>query len=408
MKIAIVSKYFPPNIRGGGEISAFYLAEALEHFAEVHVMTSKSITPECSSFRVYPIINNINLPGALDYIARNEIFYYNTYKALSGFLEKQGVDIIHALNMDSIPGAIAAAKRFKIPSVITVNSQWLTCPQGYMLKLKDASVCDGECDFIRAAQCYYYSGGTQKILGPLYYPVQMYVRRRTGESAHAIVCISENIKGYIAKLYPHKKIEVIPNIVKASSLSSTQELESDLLYVGALGKYKGCEYLIEAMKAIVEELPDCRLQIVGSGPDSDKLQELSRSLGLEKNISFEGFVPHTRLARYYTSTRVVVFPSVVPETFGRVAAEAMAVGKPVIAARSGGIPEVVRHLQTGMLVNPKNSKEIADAAIYLLKHEDRIKYMGESGKKLIEEFYSPSVIARKHVKLYEEVISNGN
>lgn len=407
MKIALVSKQFPPDIRGGGEVSAYYLAEALSDLAEVYVVTSRGISSNFLKFEVHPVIKNRKLPGILNYVSRNEIFYYDTYRALIKFLKELDIDVLHALNMDTIPGTIAAAKKFKIPCVITVSSQYLTCPQGYMLNLKDTSVCDGECNFIRAAKCYYYSEGAQKILGPLYYPFQMHLRRKAGESADAIICLSENIKNYIVKLYPHKKIAVIPNIVKIPT-HAEKRTESDILYVGALGKYKGCEYLIDAMKYIIKEFPQCRLKIMGSGPDSDKMQKLSRSLGLEKNISFGGFVPHTELAGYYASTRIVVFPSVVPETFGRIAAEAMAAGKPVIGARSGGIPEIVRHMETGMLVNPKSAKEIADAAVYLLRHQDKIKYMGESGKKLIEEMCSPSIIAGKHFKLYEEVISNGN
>lgn len=144
MKIAIVSRYFPPNIRGGGEISAFYLAEALSRFAEVHVITSIGAKSDFLKFIVHPIINNKSLPGVLHYVSRNEIFYKNTYKALNIFLKKYDIDVIHALNMDTIPGTTYAAKKFKIPSVITVNSQWLTCPHGYMLQLKDISVCNGK------------------------------------------------------------------------------------------------------------------------------------------------------------------------------------------------------------------------------------------------------------------------
>ncbi|MDP3014189.1 MAG: glycosyltransferase family 4 protein, partial [Candidatus Subteraquimicrobiales bacterium] len=104
--------------------------------------------------------------------------------------------------------------------------------------------------------------------------------------------------------------------------------------------------------------------------------------------------------------KIVVFPSVVPETFGRIAAEAMAAGKPVIGTQSGGILELVKHKETGLLVNPKSAKEIADAAIYLLKNEKLLKSMGEKGKKLIEDKYAPSIITRIHLNLYEEVISN--
>ena len=405
IKIALVTKYFPPNIRGGGEISACLLAEALSDLAEVHVVTSKGISSNFSKFKVHPIIENRKLPGVLNYVSRNEIFYYDTYRALNKFLKEQDIDVLHALNMDTVPGTILVAKKFKIPSVITVNSQWLTCPHGFMLKLKDASVCDGDCNIIRAAKCYYYSDDAQKILGPLYYPIQMYTRKKISEKADAIVCVSENIKGYIVKLYPHKKIIAMPSdIIESKASEKVDELKSDLLYVGALGRYKGCEYLIEAMKYIVKEFGNCRLRIVGDGPKRNEYELLSRSLGLEKNISFEGFVDHSELPAYYSSTKIVIFPSIVPETFGRIAAEAMAMGKAVIATQTGGIPEIVRHGENGIIVPPKNAKEIADAAICLLNNEEMAVRMGKSGQKYVEEQYSGLSIAEKQLQCYEKLI----
>lgn len=261
-----------------------------------------------------------------------------------------------------------------------------------------------ESNFIKSMKCYYYSEGIQRILGPLYYPLQMYERRKAAQKACAILCISENIKRYVANVCKHRRITVIPNIVISQKGSFKEEFKADLLYVGALGRFKGCEYLIKAMKIIVDEFSDCKLRIVGSGPKEKEFQMLTNSLDLIKNISFEGFVSHSQILDYYASAKIVVFPSVVPETFGRIAAEAMAAGKPVVATRSGGIPELVRSGETGILVNPKNSMEIAEAAIYLLKNKDKALEMGRKGKKLIEEKCSPTIVAKEHIKLYKEVI----
>jgi len=401
MRIALVSKNFPPAIRGGGEISACYLAHALSRFAEVHVITSQGMK-EIKGLWLHPVIKNRNLSGILNYISRNELFYYHTYKSLKKLFTDHRFDVVHALNMDTIPGTAIAATKHRIPFVFTVNSQWLTCPHGFMLKLKDSSICKGNCNFLNAAKCYYHTRGPEKILGPLYYPLQMYERKKTAQKASAIICISENIKNYIASL--DRKTVVIPNIVPPQNRNPREEFKTDLLFVGALGRYKGCEYLIQAMKTITRNHPDCKLRIVGSGPKEREFQMLTKSLGLSRNIFFEGFVSHSQILDYYASTKIVVFPSVVPETFGRIAAEAMAAGKPVIATRVGGIPELVKHGETGILVSPKNPEEIAEAAIYLLENQDKAVEMGRKGKKLIEEKCSPQVVAKKHLKLYREVI----
>jgi glycosyltransferase involved in cell wall biosynthesis len=407
IKVALVSKIFSPNAGGGGQVSAYLLAEALSELAEVHVVTSKGTSPTPSKFQVHPIIENRTLPNIFEHITRNEIFYYDTHNALNKLLKEQDIDIIHALNMDTIPGTILAARRFKIPSVITVNSQWLTCPYGVMLKLKDTSVCDGDCSFLNATKCYFYSSGLQKVLGPLYYPIQMYTRRKLSEKADAIICVSDNMKNYVSKLYPSKRIIAMPSdIIESKASEKVSKLESDLLYVGGLGGYKGCEYLIEAMEYIIKEFDNCRLRIVGDGPRRNEFELLSRSKGLENNISFEGFMEHSKLPAYYASTKIVIFPSIIPETFGRIAPEAMVMGKPVIASRIGGIPETVKHGENGMIVQPKNARDIADAAIYLLKNEELAKKMGENGKVFVQNRYSSSMIAKNYLHLYEELLDN--
>ncbi len=126
-------------------------------------------------------------------------------------------------------------------------------------------------------------------------------------------------------------------------------------------------------------------------------------MGLEKNISFEGFVEYDRITSYYVSTSIVLFPSIWPEPFGRISVEAMASGKPVIATRVGGIPEVVEHGRTGLLVEPGNSRQIAEAVLYLLENKDIAKKMGANG---IEEAknYSPDIISKKYIEVYRQVI----
>lgn len=375
---------------------------------DVHVITSTNIYQlEDSKFTLHPIIKNVDLTGILNYLSRNEIFYWNSYKAVSKFLADEDIDAVHAMNMDSIPGAVISAKKYGVPSVITINSHWLTCPTGYMLKAYN-DVCNGECSYLRAVNCYLQSPNFyEKILGPLYAPIQMRERRIAVRSVGAVVCISQNIKSYVDRLFNNKVIYVIPNIVDVYKYGNKKEigkLRSNILFVGTLGKFKGCEYVIKAMSGILKEFPDCILRIIGDGERYEEFIELSKELGVHQNIIFEGFIQAEKMLDYYNSTDIVVFPSVVPETFGRVAAEAMAAGKPVIASNVGGIPEIVEHEETGILVEPKNPKQIADAVKYLLENPDVAREMGKRGKELVKKRYSPSIIAKKYLEeVYERL-----
>lgn len=409
MKIAIISKYFPPNIRGGGEISAFNLAQALAELGlDVHVITSSNIEQlKESRFTLHPIIKDVSMPGILNYISRNEVFYWKSYKAVSKFLsDNPDIDVVHGMNMDSIAGAVLSAKKYGIPSVITISSQWLTCPTGYMLKSYN-DVCNGECSFLNMVNCYTHSPNFyEKLLGPLYAPIQMRERRIAVKGVGAVVCISQNIKSYVEKIFNNKIIYVIPNIVdvdKYENKKVVEKLRSNVLFVGALGKFKGCEYVIKAMPQILKDFPNCMLRIIGTGERYKEFTELSKKLEINQNIVFEGFIQPEKMPDYYNSTNIVVFPSVVPETFGRVAAEAMAAGKLVIASNVGGIPEIVQHKDTGILAEPKNPKQIADAVKYLLGNPDVAREMGKRGKELVKKRYSPSIIAKKYLEVYERL-----
>ena len=409
MKIAIVSKYFPPNIRGGGEISAFNLAQALAELGlDVHVITSSNIEQlKESRFTLHPIIKDVSMPGILKYLSRNEIFYWNSYKAVSKFLsDNQDIDVVHGMNMASIPGTLKAAVKHGIPSVITISSHWLACPTGMMLK-QDYTICDGICSFKKTFECYSNSSFSERLMGTIYSPIQMHTRKKYASKADAVVSISKSIDGYVKQVINPKRSYVISNIINANEydVEPEEEYRSNILFLGALIKPKGCEYLIRAMPEIAKEHPKVVLRILGDGAEYDYLRKLSERLGIEKNVVFEGVVPHEKTPIYYVSTDIVVFPSIWPEPFGRISVEAMAAGKPVVASDIGGISDTIEHGKTGLLVEPRNPEKIAEAALYLLEDSNMRRKMSENGKKVVKSKYSSDAISKKYLKVYHDLIA---
>lgn len=404
MKIAIVSKDFPPNIRGGGEISAFNLAQALAELGvDVHVITSTNINQlKKSSFSLHPIIKDVILPCVLNYLSRNEVFYWESYRTVSKFLaDNRDTDVVHAMNVYSIPGTVKAAVKHGIPSVITINSHWLTCPTGMMLK-PDSTVCDGNCGFIKTFQCYSNSNFSEMVLGTLYSPLQKHTRKKYASKADAVVSISKSLEGYVKQVINPRRSYVIPSIINVDeyNVKPEEDYRSDILFLGALIKPKGCEYLIRAMPEIAKEHPEVVLRILGDGTEYNYLRKLSERLEIEKNVIFEGIVPYENTPVYYASTDIVVFPSIWPEPFGRISAEAMAAGKPVVASNVGGIAETVIDGQTGILVEPGNSKHIAEALFYLLENPGTRREMGEQGRIIATNKYSANIIGKRYIEVF--------
>ncbi|MEC0237673.1 glycosyltransferase family 4 protein [Paenibacillus kribbensis] len=161
-----------------------------------------------------------------------------------------------------------------------------------------------------------------------------------------------------------------------------------VLYAGRLMPGKGVHRLLQALRRVVRACPDVLLLIAGSAyyghdrltPYTASLRRQMRKLRLEKHVRFLDYVPHPALASLYQLADVAVVPSVEDEAFGLVNLEAMAAEMPVVASRIGGIPEVVRHGETGWLVDPSpGEREMAAAIIGLLRQTGLRRRMGEAG-----------------------------
>lgn len=187
-------------------------------------------------------------------------------------------------------------------------------------------------------------------------------------------------------------------------------LHPDHVVVAGLGRFipvKGFEYLVEAhAKARVHD-PRLRLVLVGDGDLREELRARARSLGAADSVIFSGMVERDEIPAYLAAADVVVVPSVRYEGYvdglPNVALEAMAAGKPLVATRIGGLPELVRPGETGLLVDEKDPDALADAIVTLAREPDLRARMGGSGRALIRDSMSWDSVAERFEAVYERV-----
>jgi glycosyltransferase involved in cell wall biosynthesis len=150
---------------------------------------------------------------------------------------------------------------------------------------------------------------------------------------------------------------------------------------------KRLELLLEAAARLRGRIPELDIRIVGGGPEASRLRRIWREKRLEATVHWLGDVSAEALAREYQRCDVFALPSV-QEGFGIVFLEAMAAGKPIIAARAGAAPEVVAH---GLLAEPEDAESLAEAIARL--HGDRAlgRSLAESGLRQVEQFDAPRV-----------------
>ena len=148
---------------------------------------------------------------------------------------------------------------------------------------------------------------------------------------------------------------------------------------------KGVYYLLKAIpKILVNVTKDVMFLFTGEGPLLPFLKTEAVRLGVRNNVIFTGNIPYESVLRYMSSSDLVVVPSSGEETLGIVILEAYALKKPVVGTRFGGIPQVVEENRSGLLVQPANAEELADAIIKLLGSPCMREQLGKRGYELVQ------------------------
>ncbi len=205
-------------------------------------------------------------------------------------------------------------------------------------------------------------------------------------------------------------VEVIPfgNPFSEKMYPYREKGRKIILFVGRLIEVKGIDTLLRAFKIVKDSIPDATLRIVGDGPLASELRKLSDELGL--NVVFTGYKTGKELESEYLGASCFVLPSKPDrigqvETLGVVAIEALSYGLPVIASNLGGIPDIVKNGETGLLFEPGNYTELAARIIEILKNPELAESLVRKGQEHVKTTFSWNAIIEKLERLYSRLIS---
>lgn len=206
------------------------------------------------------------------------------------------------------------------------------------------------------------------------------------------------------------KIEVIPNGVdiekfKPQNIKKERNTIFFLSVLDEFHRYKGLDYLLKALKVVKEKIDGVKLIIGGKGVLLNYYNEMVDNMGLKNNVEFHGYISDEKIAEYYSNSHVFVLPSISSkqEGFGIVALEALACGTPVISTEIVGVAADVENSNSGIIVPPRNVHELAGAIIKILNNDHAVD-MGLRGRKLVEEKYTWSRVAKMTEKVYKGLI----
>lgn len=179
---------------------------------------------------------------------------------------------------------------------------------------------------------------------------------------------------------------------------STSSEQAIIYSISELNLNKGVDVALRGLSLLPQEVREKIIYCVaGGGEEKATLKKLAQELGVDHMVKFLGFVPDAK--KYISGCDFFLLPSRT-EAFPYVILEAGLAGAPIIATGVGGIPEVVRDMQNGILIHSQNPKEIAEAVLYYLDHPQKQKEFGEEIKKTVTNFFGLEKMLKETAILY--------
>jgi glycosyltransferase involved in cell wall biosynthesis len=223
------------------------------------------------------------------------------------------------------------------------------------------------------------------------------VFRRVIRKSSAITTVSSWLASQVHELAHHASPVIAPMPVAVERFHPDGEREKNrFLFAGRLNRQKGLDHLLRAFAAMKEL---AMLDVVGEGSSEKDLKLLASQLGISDRVTWHGQITQPQLVRKYQEATAVVVPSI-DEGLGLVAAEALLCETPVIAFRSGGLTDIVKHNETGLLVSPGETQELAAAMDNVLDRPERAAALARSGRQFVLENFSPEAAARRYMDIY--------
>jgi glycosyltransferase involved in cell wall biosynthesis len=425
MRIALINEYFPPFAPGGAEWSGLELARAFVTRGHGVVV----ITPNygASARETLDGVEVVRFPFParlgnrrtlpLRWLA-SPIYYLWSALAVIWYAGRFRADVLHAQNKYSLPGAWLAGRLLNRPVIVTLRDTLLACPFGrcFMLYEHVPAGCGKGAlwDLCREEHIANYIRPRSLLhrlkagLTASYLRLDLRIRQWSLARADGVIAVSHGIE----RLYREAGIDLggqmqvihnippsparLPSEGKAALRCQYGLGEGPLvLYGGKFSPGKGTSDLVAAAHLIVDQSPDVEFVFAGGS-------ELAGSKGAGY-IHVVGRIPNADFLQLCAIAQVVVVPSVWPEPLSRVALEAMAIGTPVVATAVGGTPEIVAHEVNGLLVPRSDPAALAQAITTLLHDEEKRRRLGQGGRILAAQRFTPTAAVDQHLLLYKAI-----
>ncbi|HEX4427624.1 MAG TPA: glycosyltransferase family 4 protein [Terriglobales bacterium] len=407
MKILYCNKYnFPFS---GTEVYLFDLMKMMRaqgHEVALFSMADPRGQPTVYDRYLVPPVDfkkeNTGLVGRAK-LALHAIYSGEARRRLRRMIADFRPDVAHVRNIyhHLSPSILWELKKQNVPVLYHLNDFKLLCPS-YNLVSK-GNACErcrgGKFRHVMSEGCYSGPRGATALLA-----AEAYIHKWMSTYETCVDQFLAPSRFVKSKLIEHgwdeSRIEILPHFQRMSELPGREAAaDAPILYFGRLSQEKGITDLLRAM----QRLPHIRLRIAGEGPQRTELDALVKTLNLA-NVEFIGKVGGVVLDEVIAGSRFTVLPSRAYETFGKSILESYAWGRAVVASDLGSRRELVHDGQTGLLFRPGDVDHLAEVISFLDQHPKLAIQMGEAGRSLVRQHYTPEKHYAGITKLYEGMV----
>ena len=355
MKILMVNKFL--YARGGSESYMLYLGEKLEqmgHEVEYFGMLDEKNTVS-NSASLYTQNMDFHSRGLARFLYPFKIIYsFEAKRKIMRVIDRFQPDIVHMnnINFQLTPSIIYGVKKRGIPLVQTVHDYQMICPNHLLYNFEKNASCE-KCLGGSHINCIknkcIHSSFVKSVIG--FIEAKVYSLLKTYKKVDLFICPSVFLEN---KLKSHKKYfdgktKTIHNFINKEKFSNVGgEMGGYIAFVGRLSKEKGIENIARAARL----LPEYTFAVAGSGPDGDILKDIP-------NVELRGFLTGEKLISFMSGAKVLLLPSVCYENCPLSILESHCLGVPVVTMNYGGMAELVKDGETGLLVDDPTPEAIA-------------------------------------------------
>ena len=418
MNILHVNNYH--YLRGGSEAVYFNTAEVMErhgHQSLFYSMTDPHNRSCRTSGYFAPQVDFASggtLTGQMKKAAR--LLYSNDAKRrLSRLVDAHEIDIAHLHNIyhELSPSVIDALEERHVPMVMTLHDYKMVCTSYSMLAE------DGPCEACAGGR-YYHAIKKRCVKGSalksMLASLEIYLHRTVlaiYDKVDVYISPSLFLKNKLQEMGFKRKIVHVPNCIDTEKMliaagKPHYRDNATLTYFGRLSSEKGLWTLLHTAEKLQanrknREARRIRIKIVGDGPLRRALERRAKNDGLS-NVTFSGYLSGRALYDEVARSVAVIVPSEWYENNPLSVLEAFALGRPVVGARIGGIPELVKDKETGLTFEPGNADDLCEKILALTADRSLCARLGENARDLVTSLFSPERYYARLMEIYGEVL----